>query len=485
MAMMGLRIYEINTWPWLSELSERYGTDVTLESVPDAEWDALQAMRFDAVWLMGVWERSRDGRTIAQNHPMVLAECARVLPGLNPARDIVGSPYSIRNYSVDGHLGGSSALKVARRKLHARGLRLFLDYVPNHTGRDHGWLHEAGDCYVAGTGEDLTNQPGRFFGKDGKVIAHGAPSRNPNDAWTDTAQLNAFSAHYRALAADTLMTIGRQCDGVRCDMANLLRTGAFEALWGAAAGPKPTTEFWVEVLQKVRHQHPEMLFVAECYSDTQAALVQDGFDACYDKERFYDRLRASDCVGLRRHLEGTGAERLKHLVHFISNHDEDPVEQALAPAERHRMAAVAVATLPGPSLWHHLQLEGRWGKQHVQLGTSVLVRSFYQRLLVATDRPAIRQGRWSLCELAPAAPMLAYCSEHEDDRIVVVLNVSPGDGQAMLRVPWPALAGRRWTTRDLLSGKQAEYGGDELLAGRVPIHLPPWEASLLEVVERS
>ena len=52
--MTGIRIYEINTWPWLSELSERYGTGITLESVPDTEWDALRAMRFDAVWLMGV-----------------------------------------------------------------------------------------------------------------------------------------------------------------------------------------------------------------------------------------------------------------------------------------------------------------------------------------------------------------------------------------------------------------------------------------------
>jgi len=482
--MTGIRIYEINTWPWLSELSERYGTGITLESVPDTEWDALRAMRFDAVWLMGVWERSAEGRTIARSHPMVLAECARVVPGLNPSRDIVGSPYSIRSYTVEAQLGGSSALKVARQKLHPRGLRLFLDYVPNHTGRDHAWLHETSDCYVSGTDQDLASQPGRFFSKDGRVIAHGTPSRQPNDVWTDTAQLNAFSARYRALAVETLTAIGRQCDGVRCDMAHLLRTAAFESLWGAAAGPKPATEFWAEVLQKVRHHHPEMLFVAECYGDTQSALVQDGFDACYDKERFYDRLRASDCAGLRRHLEGTGAEQMKRLVHYISNHDEDPVEQAFQPPERHRLAAVAVATLPGPSLWHHLQLEGRWGKQYVQLGTSVLVRSFYQRLLVATDRPALRQGRWSLCELAQAPSMLAYCSEHEDDRVVVVLNLSAGDSQGMLKVPWPALAGRRWTTRDLLSGDEAEHDGDQMLAGNMPIHLPPWGTLLVEVAGR-
>jgi hypothetical protein len=337
---------------------------------------------------------------------------------------------------------------------------------------------------VSGNAQDLARQPGRFFSQQGKVLAHGAPSPNPGDVWTDTAQLNAFSARYRALAVDTLVGIGRQCDGVRCDMAHLLRTAAFERLWGVAAGPRPATEFWVEVLEKVRHQHPEMLFVAECYGDTQLDLVHDGFDACYDKERFFDRLLASNCVELRRHLEGTGVEQAKHLLRFIANHDDDPFAQGLEPPERHRLLAVALATLPSPSLWHHLQLEGRWGRQHVQLGTSVLVRSFYQRLLVATDRLSIRQGRWSLCASAPTSTLLAYGSEWEDDRVLVVLNLSASESETTLRVPWPALAGRQWTTRDLLSGDEAAHDGDAMLAGRMPVRLPAWGARVLEVVAR-
>jgi hypothetical protein len=54
----------------------------------------------------------------------------------------------------------------------------------------------------------------------------------------------------------------------------------------------------------------------------------------------------------------------------------------------------------------------------------------------------------------------------------------------MLKMPWPALAGRRWTTRDLLTGVEAEHGGDEMIAGSMPIHLPPWGTMLLEVVGR-
>jgi hypothetical protein len=476
-----MRIYEINAWPWLSELSERYGTTVTLDSVPDSEWDALQAMRFDAVWLMGVWQRSATGREIAQNHPMVLEECGRVLPDLAPSRDIVGSPYSIADYTVDGHFGGPSGLKVARRKLHARGLRLFLDFVPNHTGLDHGWLREPDRIYVLGSELDLTSSPGRYTRREGRIVAHGAPSRNPSDAWTDTAQLNAFSPSYRAHAVETLEAIGRQCDGVRCDMAHLLRTDAFAALWGDAAGARPEKEFWIEVLGKVRHHHPEMLFVAECYGDTQPGLLLDGFDACYDKERFYDRLRAFDVAGLRSHLEGTGSDGMQRLVHFISNHDEDPVEAVFTPPARHRQAAVLVATLPGPTLWHYLQLEGRWGKQYVQLGTSVSVRSFYQRLLEATDCPALRRGNWSLCPQA-GPEVLAYCCEQEDDRIFVVLNISASERQGVVKLPWRALAGQRWLMRNVLSGEETEQSGDAMLAGGATMRLEPWAAKVLEIV---
>jgi hypothetical protein len=55
-------VYEVNTWVWLGELTHREARAVDLGSVPDAEWDAIAALGFDAVWLMGVWERSPAGR---------------------------------------------------------------------------------------------------------------------------------------------------------------------------------------------------------------------------------------------------------------------------------------------------------------------------------------------------------------------------------------------------------------------------------------
>ncbi len=58
-------IYEINTWVWLGELGRRYGKSMELATVPEPEWDAIGARGFDAVWFMGVWERSPAGIEIS------------------------------------------------------------------------------------------------------------------------------------------------------------------------------------------------------------------------------------------------------------------------------------------------------------------------------------------------------------------------------------------------------------------------------------
>jgi hypothetical protein len=99
-------IYEINTWAWLSDLSQKYGIKVDLFSVPSAEWDAIATNGFNAVWLMGVWERSPAGIAIANQNKGLLDEFRCALPDFRP-EDNVGSPYCVRRYVVDEHLGGA------------------------------------------------------------------------------------------------------------------------------------------------------------------------------------------------------------------------------------------------------------------------------------------------------------------------------------------------------------------------------------------
>src|SRR5215831_8097214 len=125
------KIYEINTWVWLSKLSFEAGRRVELGSVSPAKWDAIAALGFDAVWLMGVWERSPAGIAIALQNEAIQESFRDALPDVTSA-DVVGSPYCIRDYTVAEHLGGPAGLASARAALASRGLGLILDFVPNH-----------------------------------------------------------------------------------------------------------------------------------------------------------------------------------------------------------------------------------------------------------------------------------------------------------------------------------------------------------------
>src|SRR5690242_754060 len=116
-------IYEINTWVWLGELSRKYQRPLSLADVPAAEWDSIAAYDFDAVWLMGIWERSPQGIAIAMQNQGLLDDFRRALPDFS-AEDNVGSPYCVRRYVVDSHLGGPAGLAAAREALSRRGLRL-------------------------------------------------------------------------------------------------------------------------------------------------------------------------------------------------------------------------------------------------------------------------------------------------------------------------------------------------------------------------
>ncbi|RPI17857.1 MAG: alpha-amylase, partial [Acidobacteria bacterium] len=106
-------IYEINTWVWLNELRQTHQNCLTLGTVPGEQWDSIADLKVDAVWFMGVWERSPAGTAIANQNQGLLADFRRALPDFR-AEDNVGSPYCVRDYVVDQQLGGPEGLAIAR-----------------------------------------------------------------------------------------------------------------------------------------------------------------------------------------------------------------------------------------------------------------------------------------------------------------------------------------------------------------------------------
>ena len=473
-------IYEINTWIWLGELSHRYQTQITLANVPDAEWDAITAWSPDAVWLMGVWERSARGREIAVTNESLLTSCREALPDLT-LDDMVGSPYCVGRYRVDEHLGGPEALAGARQLLAKRGARLILDLVPNHVAPDHLWVREHPDYFIQGTPEDFISSPQAFLKVGDHNLAYGRDPYFP--PWPDVLQINAFSPGLRQALTDTLLSMASQCDGVRCDMAMLLINRIFQQTWGERAGALPAREFWDELIPAVKAKYPEFLMIAEAYWDLEWELQQQGFDYCYDK-RLYDRLRHASADAVRQHLLADLSYQ-ERLVRFIENHDE--IRAAAAFKDRKaRAVAVTIATLPGASLFHEGQFEGRRIRLPVFLNrrppesVDSDVQNFYHTLLAAVAHPVFKKGAWGLCDCygwpdnQSYLYLVAWGWRLGEERRLIIVNLSEVRSQARVLLPWEDLTERTWRLTDLLTGEIYERDGLELRQPGLFVDLEGW-----------
>jgi hypothetical protein len=483
-------IYEINAWIWQKELSRTYGRPISLAGVPSSEWDALADLRIDAVWFMGVWERSPAGIRTALMNDELLADFRRALPDFT-AEDIVGSPYCVRRYVVDEGLGGPGGLASARRQLAQREISLILDYVPNHVAPDHPWTAEHPEYFIHGTEEDLLVDPSSFLKVGDHIIACG---RDPNyPAWPDVCQLNAFHPGLRQAAAETLEGIASQCDGLRCDMAMLLMGPIFERTWRGRSGAKPGMEYWQEMIGQVRERNPEFQFIAEAYWDLEWELLQQGFDYCYDK-RLYDRLVRENAKSVQLHLQADLSYQ-ERLVRFIENHDEPRAAAAFSP-EKEQAAAVVAMTLPGAKLIHEGQLEGRKMRLPVFLGrrpqepADSRLKEFYRRLLHAIRTEAIRSGEWQLCphsgwrDNQSHQNLLAWCWHKEKERRLIVVNLSPLSSQGLVQVPWKDLTGSEWQLEDVLTGQNFLRNGSEMLQPGLYVDLEAWKVHFFKVVCR-
>jgi hypothetical protein len=479
-------IYEINTWVWLDELSRRVGHPLDLASVPDEEWDRMASFGFAAVWLMGVWERSPEGIRISMANDELLADFRRALPDFTD-RDNVGSPYCVRRYRVDDHLGGPEGLAVARSRLSDRGVRLVLDFVPNHVAPDHSWVIDHPEYFIRGSEEDLERDPGSFKTCGGIVFACG---RDPNfPAWPDVLQLNAFDASMRSAAVETLASIAAQCDGVRCDMAMLLMSSIFERTWGARAGGRPESDYWPEVIRAVKEKSPWFRFIAEAYWDLEWELQQQGFDHCYDK-RLYDRLERGSAESIRLHL-CADLPYQERLVRFIENHDE-PRAAAVFPPEKHRVAALTALTIPGARLVHEGQMEGRKVRLPVFLARrpeeppDEELLAFHGRLLDVLRRGRYLDGSWVLLDPVGwqdntiRGNLVSWCWKRGPSRCLIVVNLSDVPSQALVKVPWGELKGRSFWLKDVFTATLYKRNGDEMIEPGLFVNLPPWGSHVFE-----
>lgn len=484
-------VYEINTWVWLHELSQQAGKPITLATVPQAELERLAGYGFDGLWLMGVWRRSPGACRVAREHLGLQAEYRRALPGY-ASDDVVGSPYAVHDYTVDPALGEDAGLASLRLRLAELGLRLMLDFVPNHMAVDHPWLATYPERLVQGAADRLAREPGNYFqttaGGQWRVFAHG---RDPYfDGWTDTVQLDYRSAVTRRVMSDILLAIAERCDGVRCDMAMLVTRDIFRRTWGGEFDPA-RAEFWPCAITDVKTRYPGFIMLAEVYWEMEWDLQQQGFDYTYDK-RLYDRLLNGDGLAVDAHLHAA-MDFQRRLARFVENHDERRVAEALGVSRGQAAAALAL-TLPGLRLLHDGQLEGRQVKLPVQLGRRQpepevpVLEAFYRKLLSALRHPAFHDGEWALLQPAAGWPgntsfrdIVAHRWVLGESTWILAANLSAAPAQALVPLNAPALAGREWLLHDRLNDQVYARSGDDMTGRGLYVDLPAYGYHLFEV----
>lgn len=481
-------LYQLNTRVLLTHLSLALGRPATLDDIPDAELDRVAGMGFDWIWLLSVWRTGPAGQRVSRENHEWRREFEETLPDLRE-EDIAGSGFAITGYTVHPALGGDAALARLRERLTARGLRLLLDFVPNHTGLDHPWVEDHPEYYVPGTDLDLARAPQNYTlvkRKRGDLLL--AYGRDPYFAgWPDTLQLDYSNPATQEAMIGELLRIAGQCDGVRCDMAMLVLPDVFERTWG-----RRVPLFWPSATASVRQTHPDFLFMAEVYWDLEWTMQQQGFDYAYDK-RLYDRLREGHARPVREHFHA-GLDYQNKLARFLENHDEPRAAATFAP-EVHEAAAVITFLSPGLRFFHQGQFEGRRKRisPHLVRGpeepTDAALSQFYDRLLAALREPAVRDGEWRLLDCTSAWEgnwtrecFVAYAWTGQDgERRLVAVNYSDHQSQCHVAIPWTDLEGHVWQLRDRMGAAVYERSGSDLAAHGLYLDIPAWAYHVFDV----
>ena len=267
-----------------------------------------------------------------------------------------GSPYAICDYyDVNPYLADNPENRIAEfeqliNRTHEAGLKLIIDFVPNHVSRDYGKVGHAEGHSILGSGDDKTvhwKPENDFFYYPGEklnlptpvpagiepyeeypAMATGnncySPTPGIND-WYETVKINygdSYTPTWEKMYEILEFWSEKGVDGFRCDMVELV-----------------PPQFFKWVIEKIKVKHPEIIFIAEVYKkELYSEYIRNiGFDYLYDKSGLYDTLRtvveknAADngmpvelwqsATGITRNWQFLG-DLQPYMLNFLENHDE-------------------------------------------------------------------------------------------------------------------------------------------------------------------
>ncbi len=486
--MVNASLYQINTRAFCSSREKK------LVDLSQACFKNLKKLGMEYVWFMGIWKTLP--KEYVEKYCMtegLFSEYRKVLPDVSK-EDIVGSPFAISDYVLSDALGESGDLKILKEKLNLLGLKLILDFIPNHFGAGTELLKTNPKVFLQVSKEDYQKDSMTFFKSDfgkEKYFAHG---KDPNFfAWQDTVQVNYFNEDARAFMLAKLLDIAKVSDGVRCDMAMLAVNNVFEKTWQSTIEKqglnKPQEEFWKIAIETVKKQYPNFLFIAEVYWDMEWDLQQLGFDFTYDK-RLLDRLRYGDVDEIRGHLSAQKDYQDKS-VRFIENHDEERSITSLGIAKA-KMGAIIISTILGMRFYYDGQFEGRSKRLPVQLvrepdfTENKELKEFYEKLLSITKHKVFKKGNWSLVNPQRGSDDLSYHNilswvwEYNGDRRLIVVNYSEYDSSCHVKIDFGN--NEKIILNDLLNDVSYERNLDDLNNFGLFVSLSAYNAHIFQIL---
>ena len=461
-----------STYVWLEQLSRHYGRHIyRLDQIPDEELRRLAGHGINALWLIGVWERSSASQTIKQ---------------LCGNQEAVASAYSLYGYNIAHDLGGEPAYGNLRDRAFAHGVRLASDMVPNHMGIDSSWVVEHPEWFMSRTDSPYPSY--RFEGpdlsRDGRVeikiedhyyeqsdaavvfrrrdkwtgdmqyVYHG--NDGTSFPWNDTAQLNYLNAAAREQVIQTILHVARLFPIIRFDAAMTLAKRHFQRLWfpiPGTGGAIPSRaeysmskadfdaampeEFWREVVDRVAREVPGTLLLAEAFWLMEGYFVRTlGMHRVYNSA-FMNMMRDEENAKYRTVIKATiefDPDILKRYVNFMSNPDERTTMDQFGNGDKCFGVATLMATLPGLPMFGHGQIEGFTEKYGMEFRKARYQEDPDRGLIARHDReiaPLLHQ-RWLFAESANFLLFDFYRPDGSVDENVFAYSNRRGDHRALV-----------------------------------------------------
>jgi glycosidase len=398
---------------WLDQLSAKYKRPLTrLDDIPDEELDQLAHWGFNALWLIGVWERSSASSEIKQRMG-------------NP--EAAASAYSLYDYTIASELGGEAAYHELARRARLRGIRLAGDMVPNHVGLYSRWVVEHPDWFVQlkespfpnyrFTGPNLSRddrvalfiEDGYWNNSDAAVVfkhvdTHTGDVRyiyHGNDGtsmpWNDTAQLNFMLPAVREAVILAIVHVASMFPIIRFDAAMTLAKRHYQRLWfprpgeggaipsRAEHGMDKTSfdevfpvEFWREVVDRIAVEAPDTLLLAEAFWLMEGYFVRTlGMHRVYNSA-FMNMLKDEENANFRQTIKNVlefSPAVLQRFVNFMNNPDEDTAQEQFGKGDKYFGVAAMLVTMPGLPMFGHGQMEGFAEKYGMEYR-----RAYYQEI---------------------------------------------------------------------------------------------------------